>query len=92
MKEKSNSKLQQKSIKSYQRFDRTNSVTTEDIIFKYEKCSTNIECLDWEHKPVVNKTKRILLSLTDKVKEELQIMKGLNKVDKSLLRELAAWS
>ena len=66
------------------------SVTTEDIISKYKECFTGIECLDREHEikldpsvePAVKKAREILLSMTNKVMEELQKMGDLSTIAK----------
>ena len=69
---------------------RIDSVTTEDIISEFKECFTGIGCLDREHeiridpsiKPVVNRARRIPLSMVDKVKAELQVMEELGIIAK----------
>ena len=71
---------------------RVDGVTTEDIISEYDVCFKGIGRLDREHeikidpsvKPVVNRARRIPLSMTEKVKAELQKMEDwgiIAKVD-----------
>ena len=61
---------------------RVDSVKTADIIAEFDQCFKGIGCLEREHeikidpsiKPVVNRARRIPLSMIDKVKTELQKM------------------
>jgi hypothetical protein len=69
---------------------RVDTVTTESIIDKFSDCFEGVGCLEREHKirvdpqvrPVINRARRIPLSMTTRVKSELDKMEEMDIISR----------